>query len=150
MIAITLVAGAAAFGFVNGQATEGSQAVATNAAKNINYLNEREVLTLVTQTDTTNANAYVYNNGGMDPESIVSIQVYQTDTPSPVCTITLAPMATVGLHTVEPIAVDLASCSWAPSGSFYFPAISPPHTPVSFTFVVIGQYGSQAQLTVGF
>lgn len=43
MIAITLIAGATALGWVNGQASSSDNAVGNSAAKNINFLNEREV-----------------------------------------------------------------------------------------------------------
>jgi hypothetical protein len=47
MISITLVAGAAAFGFVNGQLGVSANAYGNQAAGNINYLNERETVPLV-------------------------------------------------------------------------------------------------------
>jgi hypothetical protein len=47
MISITLIAGAAAFGFVNGQVGVSASAYGNKAAGNINFLNEREALTFV-------------------------------------------------------------------------------------------------------
>ena len=75
MIAITLVAGAAAFGWVNGQAATSESAYGASAAQGANYL--REHFAVVTSTFTgpggiacngspptcTVANFWVFNNG---------------------------------------------------------------------------------------
>jgi len=75
MIAITLVAGAAVFGWVNGQAGSSENAIGQSAANNANYL--REHFSQVTSTFTgpagaacsgsptvcTIANFWIFNNG---------------------------------------------------------------------------------------
>ncbi len=144
MIAITLVSGAAVIGFVNGQTGVSSQAVGNSAAANIDFLNEREVVVLATMTDTQTANVYVYNNGAINPETILKAIVYQTSDPTPVCTIDLDPTVSIATLVVSPIVVDLSKCAWAPSGSFSFASGT------SYTFQVLGQFGSTAQITVKF
>jgi len=79
MVAITLIAGAAVFGWINGQAGTSESAYGQSVASNINFLNERFVP--VSQTFTgagsgnacsggsspnfqcTGANFWIYNNG---------------------------------------------------------------------------------------
>jgi len=78
MIAITLVAGVAAFGWINGQAATSERAYGNSVGNNINLLNER--FTVVTQTfyagvgspctagtspnfQCTGASFWIYNNG---------------------------------------------------------------------------------------
>ena len=97
MIAITLVAGVAAFGWINGQAANSERAYGNSVGSNINLLNER--FTVVTQTfygnlggactggtspnfECTGANFWIYNNGiaGFNLSSIHVQNV--TDIPS--------------------------------------------------------------------
>jgi hypothetical protein len=66
MVAITLVAGVAVFGFVNAQAGQSANAIGNNAAANINFLNEREVITYVGFGGPININVMIYNNGQVD------------------------------------------------------------------------------------
>jgi flagellin-like protein len=79
MVAITLIAGAAVFGWINGQAGTSENAYGASVANNVNFL--RESFVVVTQTFTglgangacnggisphfqcTGANFWVYNNG---------------------------------------------------------------------------------------
>ena len=69
MIAITLVAGAAVFGFVNGQAGNSEKQYAQSAASNINYLNEHFVVVSVQFPTTCTGGAgrcavlSIYNTG---------------------------------------------------------------------------------------
>ncbi len=78
MIAVTLVAGAAVFGFVNGASGSSAGAVGNSAANNINFLNEHT--SFVTEYFTAasggacvgpigtlcpGASIWVYNNGGV-------------------------------------------------------------------------------------
>jgi flagellin-like protein len=78
MVAITLIAGAAVFGFVNGQAGTAENSYAANAANNVNYLREHFVLVNVQFPDSlsqcagTSPNRLcyqiavsVYNNGNL-------------------------------------------------------------------------------------
>ena len=79
MVSITLVAGAAVFGWVNGQAGTSESAYGVSVSKNVNFLNERFVEVTQTFTGTggggacaggtspnfqcTGANFWTYNNG---------------------------------------------------------------------------------------
>lgn len=65
-IAITLIAGAALFGYVNGQAAASENRIGTANAANVNFLNEKFVVTdLAVVTDQHTANIWVYNNGNL-------------------------------------------------------------------------------------
>ncbi len=67
MIAITLIAGAAVFGFINGQSGNSAQAVGNSAATNINFLNEKFVISAaVLSSSSSSGSIYVYNNGNLD------------------------------------------------------------------------------------
>jgi flagellin-like protein len=63
LVAVTLIAGAALFGYVNGQAANSENAIGGQVGGNINYLNERETITLVNFPDTSHLNIWVYNTG---------------------------------------------------------------------------------------
>jgi flagellin-like protein len=76
MVAITLIAGAAVFGFVNGQAGTSENQYAQSAANNVNYLKEHFVIVNVQFTSAdctgTSPNRYcsqisisLYNNGNV-------------------------------------------------------------------------------------
>ncbi len=143
MIAVTLIAGVAVFGFINGQAGSSAQAVGNSAAGNINFLNEREVVLTAAYVSSAQATVWVYNNGDISPESIVNVVVTASN-PAGVCAVTLAPSAAVGKQSVAPITVDVGACSGfgfqrSGSGNNYF-----------YTFKVTGYYGSTAQATVQF
>jgi hypothetical protein len=148
MIAITLVAGAAVFGFVNGEAGNSASAVGNSVASNINFLNEREVVVAAClassggscQAGGTYVNLYVYNNGQINPEKITN--VFVTDLTSgklcgPISTSTTINEGYVG-------AVLLSSGSSTCQTGFSFVSGS------SYAFKVIGYYGSSANYTVGF
>jgi len=80
MIAVTLIAGIAAFGFINGQAGNSARAVGNNAATNVNFLNEREVVvyaTVVGSTPSASANVWVYNSGVITPLTISQVLIFQ-------------------------------------------------------------------------
>jgi flagellin-like protein len=63
MIAITLIAGAAVFGWVNGEIGVSAGAVGSNVAVNVNYLREHEVISLVNFPNDTSVSSWVYNTG---------------------------------------------------------------------------------------
>ena len=69
MIGITLIAGAAVFGYVNGQANTSANQVGASQGVNINYLREKESITFVNfDSDTGLSNSlsiYTYNNGAV-------------------------------------------------------------------------------------
>ncbi len=138
MIAITLVAGAAIFGFVNGQSSNSAQAVGNSAAQNINFLNEKEVVLTASNQGGSKANVYVYNSGSINPDSIVQV-VVTDNTLSTVCVVPLSPAASVPVHQVATIEVSSSGCGF---GSF--------QSGHSFTFQVVGVFGNTAQATVGF
>lgn len=141
MIAITLVAGAAVFGFVNGQAGSSSAAVGNSAANNINFLNEREVIvyaSVVSLTPSASANVWVYNSGLINPLTIAEVLVFQGSTQ-------LCPSAT---WTMPPVAqyseAEFSTTDCLVSGIGAFNSTN------AYTFEVVGQYGSSAQITVTF
>ena len=93
MVAVTLVAGAAVLGWVNGQASTSEQAYGASAANNINYLNERfaaESQVFSTAAGLacsggagpgpgcTSASFYLYNDGVVS-FTLQSIQVISTN-----------------------------------------------------------------------
>ena len=73
MVAITLVAGAAVFGWINGQATTSETAYGASVANNVNFLRERFVIVATNFTNTASPcsgikcfstlGVYLYNNG---------------------------------------------------------------------------------------
>ncbi len=142
MIAITLVAGAGVFGFVNGQSGISSSAVGANAAKNINFLNEKETIVYAAMVNANSANVWVYNYGSIDPETMTNILVTDTSAPSTVCTITIS--SSVARLQVQQISVNLPLGCTGGSPPLTFQATH------SYTFVVVGQFASTAQLTVKF
>ncbi len=149
MIAITLVAGAAIFGFVNGQSGNSAQAVGDSTAKNINFLNEREVLVYAALGGTSpspSANIWVYNNGLINPENMTNVQFYDKAAPGNVCTVQIPKgSGYISTSSVRQLTVSVPST----------PTTACP-SPIDFqashayTFIVIGQYGSTSQLTVPF
>jgi len=93
MIGITLIAGAAVLGWINGQAKVSESAYGVSAANNVNFLKERFVEESQTfsgsgaggacsggtspYTDCTGASFYLYNNGAV-AFSLASIQIAST------------------------------------------------------------------------
>ena len=145
MIAITLVAGAAVFGFVNGQSGASSQAIGNSAAQNINFLNEKESVIYAGRVNATLANVWVYNNGIIDPLTITLATVINGTTPgSLACSIALSGV-TVGRGNVTSVAVKM------PDNPTTTPPCPVPFTYVStrsYTFKIYGQFGSTSQLVV--
>jgi flagellin-like protein len=74
MVAITLVAGAAVFGWVNGQAGSSENAYGQSVANNVNFLNERFSPVAVTFQGGTSANFSIYNSGSVS-FTLYSVQV---------------------------------------------------------------------------
>ncbi len=140
MVAITLTAGAAVFGFVNGQTGSSANAVGVNAARNINFLNEKEVVIYAAisgASPSTSANIWVYNYGSLNPMTITNVLVFKGPTQATGCTWTTP---TIPQNQV----VQFSGSGCTVSGS---PAFA---TGSSYTFLVTGQFGSTAQITVGF
>ena len=63
-VAITLIAGAALYGFVNGQAAASESGLGAANAANVNFLNERFVVVDMGFTANT-VTLYLYNNGNL-------------------------------------------------------------------------------------
>jgi flagellin-like protein len=93
MVAVTLVAGAAVLGWVNGQASTSEQAYGASAANNINYLNERFAAESQVFSNAaggaclggsgpgpgcTSASFYLYNDGAVT-FTLLSIQILSTN-----------------------------------------------------------------------
>jgi flagellin-like protein len=65
-IAITLIAGAALFGFVNGEAANSENNLGNANAQNVNFLNEKfTVVNLAIQASGNTAYIWIYNNGNL-------------------------------------------------------------------------------------
>ncbi len=149
MIAITLVAGTAIFGFVNGQSSNSAAAVGNSAAQNINFLNEREVVVYATYQSSTTANIWIYNNGNISPEYMTAVLVTASN-PAGVCTVNLNPTnlspppVSVAKNALSSFTLDVSGC-----GGFTFQQSSGSNL-YSYTFKVIGFFGSSAQLPVQF
>ena len=63
MIAITLIAGTAAFGYVNGQTGVAAGQIGNSVANNVNYLREKTTIALVNFDNNTGVSVYIFNNG---------------------------------------------------------------------------------------
>jgi hypothetical protein len=143
LIAITLIAGIAVFGWVNGQAGSATQAVGNSVASNVNFLNEHEVIALAYITDDAHASVWVFNNGilalplgncGVAGQGCFTLTSAASPfTPVNGCT-TTASTVSPGTMTTSPFVL---SC---PASSFT--------TGSGYTVTVVGQYGSKAQYTV--
>lgn len=78
LVAMTLIAGAALFGYVNGQASGSENKIGAANAVNVNFLNERFVVVNVALSPgSTSASIWVYNNGNLSL-TLKQIAVYQT------------------------------------------------------------------------
>jgi len=96
MVTVTLVAGAAVLGWVNGQAGSSEQAYGKSASQNINYLNERFALESQSFSiagascsggsgpgpECTTADFYLYNDGSLS-FTLYSIQIVSTSSAYP-------------------------------------------------------------------
>jgi len=142
MIAVTLIAGIAVFGFINGQAGTSARAVGNSAATNSNFLNEREVVvyaTVVGATPSASANVWVYNSGIITPLTISQVLIFQGS--SQVC-----PSATWTLPSIQQGNVALLSTTNCRTVGGANALVSPN----TYVFEVIGTYGSNARLTIQF
>jgi flagellin-like protein len=155
MIAVTLTAGVAVFGYINGQSGASAAAVGNRAASGVNFLNEREVLVYAAMSGSspsTSALIWVYNSGSIDPENMTNVMFYDITTPSNVCTIPVS--ASIGSEQIASITITVpssptASCpspttitSGTNDGKFY--------SGHDYMFRVIGLYQSTSQLAVLF
>jgi len=144
MIAITLVAGAAATGFILGQAGTSSKAVGNAAATNVNFLSERYSIISAAMTSSTTATLWVYNNGNLNPETVASVLSYPTGTPAQGCTSSASTSTlsnnVVSKYNVVGVTLTLPSSHCTLTFS----------TGSSYTFVLTGTYGGTAQIIVEF
>ncbi len=79
-VAITLIAGGALFGYVNGQAAVNERQLGVANAANVNFLNERFVVPQITFKYTSPTNQitlYVYNNGQLS-DAFVEVELYNS------------------------------------------------------------------------
>src|SRR5262245_15136906 len=73
---MTLIAGAALFGYVNGQASTSEAKLSSANAANVNFLNERFVIVdMAVASGGTTMQLWVYNNGNL-ALNLVQIVVY--------------------------------------------------------------------------
>ena len=119
MVAITLVAGAAAFSWVNGQASTSENAYGQNAAAGVNYLQEHFAPVTETFTCTsgacTAANIWIFNNGRVPfTLSTLQIQTAATCQIGPCSYYLNVVFTSTGYTTTTPS----ASCSSSSSGGF--------------------------------
>lgn len=111
MVVVTLIAGAAVLGWVNGQAGSSERAYGNSAANNINYLNERFAVEsqifsgtgasgqcsggTPPYTQCTGASFYLYNDGSLN-FTLYSIQVVSTNSNYPLNIVFYSACATSG------------------------------------------------------
>jgi flagellin-like protein len=147
MVVVTLIAGAAVLGWVNGQAGSSEQAYGNSAANNINYLNEKfsaESQVFSSNAGTacsggsgpgagcTSASFYLYNDGS-ETFTLKSIQIISTNPIYPLNVVFYTACQTSGscpavwgetvtlpaACTVTQMAVNSASYSITPPTGFY-------------------------------
>jgi len=83
-IAITIIAGAALFGYVNAQASNSENALGNANALNVNFLNEHFVIAQIvydrsppTSSTTSSITIYLYNSGHVT-DNIASIELFNS------------------------------------------------------------------------
>ena len=145
MLAITLIAGAAVFGFVNGQSSSSAQALGNSAASNINFLNEKEVVVSAAMINSSAARIWVYNNGQIDPETMNNVQVFDLAAPNTKCSIEISPPASVDKNKVTSIDFQMP---FAPTSTCQSPLTY--QSGKSYNFEVIGIFGSTSSTVVQF
>ena len=77
-VAMTLIAGAALFGYVNGQAANSENRIGAANAANVNFLNERFVVVDVNfsqNNPSTSVSIWIYNNGAVTL-NVTQIELY--------------------------------------------------------------------------
>ena len=174
MIAITLIAGAGAFGFVNGQTGVAAGQIGNSVANNANYLREKETIGLVNFDNNTGLSIYTYNGGaetltlntiilkgpacvGVLTSCTVATQVSSTLTYNRLSnswTLTgaglsctgkaAAGLTSIALNTMARVSIKLTGCTFVYAASPTLPAITAPPLTNSFTISVYGQFGSTA------
>jgi flagellin-like protein len=79
-IAITVIAGAALFGYINGEATNSENKLGTANAANVNFLNEQFVVAQIVYDSypTTNQLTIYFYNSGHVVDNFVSIDVFNS------------------------------------------------------------------------
>lgn len=75
--AITLIAGAAIFGYVNGQAGNASQAYGQQVGNSIQYLEEKFTVIDMSWTSTTSVTIWVYNTGSIQL-NLLQVRLYDS------------------------------------------------------------------------
>ncbi len=76
-VAITLIAGAAVFGYVRGQAGVSEQQIAKGVGTTVNFLQERFVVVDLGFGSSTQATAWLYDNGNTDLQ-LVRLRLYDS------------------------------------------------------------------------
>lgn len=122
LIGITLIAGAGVYGFVNSQTNTSAQQLGNSQNNNINYLREKESITLVNFDSNTGASnaisTYVYNNGA------VTLAINVVTISGPTC-----PSGTPDCgdenRSILIIYNGLASTPWTCTGTYCTSATSP-------------------------
>ncbi|MDA4123913.1 MAG: hypothetical protein OK438_00490 [Thaumarchaeota archaeon] len=150
-IAITLVAGYALFGYVNGQAAVSEDQLGVANAHNVNFLNEQFVVAQVAYASSgSSISVYIYDSGQATFQP-ASIEVYNTqsrssmdllydgtrvaDLNNPGCHEPTSGLATFSVNPLSTsmITLSLPGCF---QGSFLSPASQ------FFTVTVVGIYGN--------
>lgn len=157
MISITLIAGIGVFGFVNGQAANSAAAVGNNAAININFLNEHEVLVYAGATlplPSGKANIWVYNNGAEDLKiSQVLVISYGASGGSVTTCNAGTSMPTIPRPTPSGGSSSLLKINVYNNNTntvLLCPASLSFAVGNTYTFKVVGQFGSSAQASVAY
>jgi flagellin-like protein len=140
MIAITLVAGVAAFGWVMSQTSISENAYGSHAAANINYLNERETIPFVYFASPTSMVVYIDNTGS---ETMAAYKVTITG-PTGFTTLTcLQGASCTGWNSTN-------SLSQIPQGDLttFTLTVSPAFLSGSYVITLLGQFGTTAQSVI--
>jgi hypothetical protein len=125
LVAITLVAGAALFGYVNGQAAVSESLLGGQFQNNIIALQEKEVITFVSfPSSHTDAYVWIYNTGKVDLSDFSLIIT------GPMCSALQG--ASCAIPTIATFTcLYSGSCTWVMgSSSGTCGTISPPNTPI--------------------
>ena len=82
-IAITIIAGAALFGYINGEATNSENKLGTANAANVNFLNEQFTVAQIVYNyvSSRSITIYIYNSGHV-VDDFASIEVFNSTTAS--------------------------------------------------------------------
>jgi hypothetical protein len=153
MVSITLVAGAAVFGWINGQAGVSEHAYGQSVANNVDFLNERFAPVAVTFQGGANcggngctfANFSIYNSGSVS-FTLYSVRIQSLSAIPQPLDITFYYLSSAGCQGPNGFCFSATepSCISTSSGSLVNPPISPlPQSRLSSDFEIMMPTGAQ-------